>query len=277
MATRQRVFITGGASGLGRALANCFADAGYAVCIGDVNDDGGAEVLAELQAKTTAHYLHCDVTREEELQAAASWLREQWGGVDVAINNAGVATAGAITDFSMENWEWVVNINLLGVVRGCKVFAAMMREQGGGHLVNIASLAGLIHPPLMASYNATKAGVVALSETLTVELEPDNIQVSVVCPSFFRTNLAESGRAADAHTEQLTRRLVNKAKEGADEIAERVFTGIQRGDFYILPHPEGRTVWRLKRFLPFNRYRAIMAKRTRRMLGRDANGGAHAN
>lgn len=277
MAEQQRVFITGGASGLGRALAHCFADAGYAVCIGDVNDSGGAEALAELQAKTTAHYLHCDVTQVTELQAVAGWLRAHWGGVDVVVNNAGVASAGGICDFSLKDWEWVVNINLLGVVRGCKVFVEMMREQGGGRLVNIASLAGLVHPPLMGSYCATKAAVVALSESLTVELAPDNIRVSVVCPSFFRTNLAGSVRAADDHTLQLGQRLVNKAKHGADEIAARVFRGIERGDFYILPHPEGRLVWWLKLFLPFNRYRAIMAKRTRRMLGPVAERGRHAN
>jgi NAD(P)-dependent dehydrogenase (short-subunit alcohol dehydrogenase family) len=264
----KRVFITGGASGLGRALANRFADAGYSVCIGDVDDGRGAEALAELKAKGTAHYVHCDVTHESALQSAAEWLQSNWGGVDVVINNAGVASAGGISEFSMDDWEWIVNINLLGVVRGCKVFTTLMREQGSGHIVNIASLAGLIYPPKMASYCATKAAVVALSETMTMELDPDNIKVSVVCPSFFRTNLAESLRASDPDTQAATQRLVNKAKLGAEEIAGRVFNSIEKGEFYILPHPEGRSIWRLKRLLPFKIYRARMLKQTARMMAK---------
>ena len=166
----------------------------------------------------------------------------------------------------MNDWEWIVNINLLGVVRGCKVFTTLMREQGSGHIVNIASLAGLIYPPKMASYCATKAAVVALSETMTLELDPDNIKVSVVCPSFFRTNLAESVRASDPDSQAATQRLVNKAKLGAEEIAGRVFNSIEKGEFYILPHPEGRSIWRLKRLLPFNIYRSRMLKHTARMM-----------
>ncbi|MBQ0795882.1 MULTISPECIES: SDR family oxidoreductase [Zhongshania] len=262
----KRVFITGGASGLGRALANRFADAGYSVCIGDVDDGRGAEALAELKAKGQAHYVNCDVTKEHALQSAADWLLSNWGGVDIVINNAGVASAGGIAEFSMDDWEWIVNINLLGVVRGCKVFTRLMREQGSGHIVNIASLAGLIYPPKMASYCATKAAVVALSETMSLELDADNINVSVVCPSFFRTNLAESVRASDADSQAATQRLVNKAKLGADEIAGRVFNSIEKGEFYILPHPEGRSIWRLKRWLPFKRYRAMMLKQTARMM-----------
>ncbi|WP_373096877.1 SDR family oxidoreductase [Zhongshania sp.] len=269
--TAKRVFITGGASGLGLALAKCFADAGYWVCIGDVNDGRGAEALAVLQAKTTAHYCHCDVTQESALQTAADWLLSEWGGVDVVVNNAGVATAGGITEFPLSDWEWVVDINVLGVVRGCKVFAKLMQAQGSGHLVNIASLAGLISPPKMASYCATKAAVVAISEVLTLELDPDNIAVSVVCPSFFRTNLAESVRASDPDSQAATQRLVNKAKLGADEIASRVFAAIEKREFYILPHPEGRKIWRLKRWLPFPRFRAMMLKQTNRMMSkRDA-------
>ncbi|MFT5888244.1 MAG: NAD(P)-dependent dehydrogenase (short-subunit alcohol dehydrogenase family) [Zhongshania sp.] len=262
----KRVFITGGASGLGRALANCFADAGYKVCIGDVDDGRGAEVLAELQAKTTAHYCHCDVTQESALQAAADWLKSEWGGVDVVINNAGVASAGSITEFPLVDWEWIMNINVLGVVRGCKVFATLMQEQGSGHLVNVASLAGLVSAPKMSSYCATKAAVVAISEVLSVELDQDNIAVSVVCPSFFRTNLADTARASDAASQAATQRLVNKAKLGADEIAARVFDSIQKREFYILPHPEGRSAWRLKRWLPYSRFRALMIKRTSKMM-----------
>ena len=175
-----RIFITGGASGLGLALAHRFADNGDKVCIGDIHTERGVEAEQALAAKTTAKFLTCNVQRESDLQSAADWLLAEWGGVDVVINNAGVASAGAIDEFSMEDWQWVMDINLLGVVRGCKVFSALMKSQGSGHIVNIASLAGLIHPPRMGSYCATKAAVVALSESMSLERDGGSSAVSVV-------------------------------------------------------------------------------------------------
>ncbi|AKH68364.1 short-chain dehydrogenase of unknown substrate specificity [Spongiibacter sp. IMCC21906] len=262
----KRVFITGGASGLGLALAHCFAEVGYLVCIADINDGRGEIAEADLAKKTTTQYLHCDVQKEADLQAAANWLEVNWDGVDVVINNAGIASAGNIDAFSLEDWQGVVNVNLLGVVRGCKVFTPLLKRLGGGHIVNVASLAGLIHPPKMASYCATKAAVVALSESMSVELDRDNINVSVVCPSFFRTNLFESVKASDADSKALAEKLVSKAKVGADEIASRVFAGIRKGDFYILPHAEARRLWRLKRCLPYRLYRGLMLKASSSMM-----------
>jgi NAD(P)-dependent dehydrogenase (short-subunit alcohol dehydrogenase family) len=132
-----------------------------------------------------AAFLPCDVTKETDLAAAAQWLETNWGGVDVVINNAGVAAAGGIADYELPDWEWILDINLLGVVRGCKVFTPLFRRQGGGRFINIASMAGLMNLPKMAPYNASKAAVISLSETLAYELAADNIKVSVVCPSFF--------------------------------------------------------------------------------------------
>ncbi|QQD18545.1 SDR family oxidoreductase [Spongiibacter nanhainus] len=264
----QRIFITGGASGLGLALAHRFADSGASVCIGDIHTERGSEAEQALAAKATAKFLTCDVQRESDLQAAADWLLAEWGGVDVVINNAGVASAGAIDEFSMADWQWVMDINLLGVVRGCKVFSALMKNQGSGHIVNIASLAGLIHPPRMGSYCATKAAVVALSESMSLELDGDNIAVSVVCPGFFRTNLSESVRASDSSAQVMTEKLVSKAKVGAEEIADAVYTGIVQRDYYIIPQADARRNWRLKRWLPFKRYRQMMLKSTAGMMRR---------
>ena len=252
----KRIFITGGASGLGRALAERHARAGWRVCIGDLDVERCAEALA------------CDVTREDALQAAADWLQREWGGVDVVINNAGVAQMGGIAETSLADWQWAVDINLLGVVRGCKVFAPLLRTQGGGQLVNIASMAGLVHMPNAAAYNATKAAVVALSETLQLELEPDGIRVSVVCPAFFRTDLARNMRAANPQLEGMTKRLVERARIGADEIAERIFAGIERGDPHILTHPEARRFWRLKRMLPYRWYLALMRRQLAQVAAR---------
>ena len=265
----KRIFITGGASGLGRALAERYARAGWRVCIGDLDVERCAEVLAAIRVHSPhSHALACDVTREDALQAAADWLQREWGGVDVVINNAGVAQMGGIAETTLDDWRWAVDINLLGVVRGCKVFAPLLRTQGGGQLVNIASMAGLVHMPNAAAYNATKAAVVALSETLQLELEPDGIRVSVVCPAFFRTDLARNMRAANPQLEGMTKRLVERARIGADEIAERIFAGIERGDPHILTHPEARRFWRLKRMLPYRWYLALMRRQLAQVAAR---------
>jgi len=126
----KRVFITGGASGLGRALAFHYAHAGWQVCIADVSDARGEETRQKLQRispSTEMLYRHADVTHEEDLQIIADELNQRWGGLDVLINNAGVAQAGAIEDVLLSDWEWILNINLLGVVRGCKVFTPIFK------------------------------------------------------------------------------------------------------------------------------------------------------
>lgn len=263
----SRVFVTGGASGFGRALAERYARAGWRVCIGDVHEARGAEAERALRALAPdSAFLRCDVTREADVVAAADWLDARWGGVDVVINNAGVAAAGGIGELSEEDWRWVVDINLLGVARGCRVFAPRMARAGGGHLVNVASLAGLVHVPQMAAYNAAKAAVVALSETLLLELEPAGVRVSVVCPGFFRTTLTETMRAGNPDVDALTRRLVDGARRGADEVAETVFQAVRRREFRILPDPEGRAAWRLKRLAPWPVYLAALRRTARRML-----------
>ncbi|MET0343215.1 MAG: SDR family oxidoreductase [Polyangiales bacterium] len=263
----KRIFITGGASGLGRALAERYARDGYRVCIGDLNEARGKETVAALGG--AAHFLRCDVTREEDLTEAARWLEQSWGGVDIVVNNAGVALAGLIEDVSLTDWQWIVDINLLGVVRGCKVFTPLFKKQRSGHFINVSSLSGIVHMPTMAAYSATKAAVVAVSETLRLELEEWNIGVSVVCPSFFRTNLTESLRTGDSRLQEMTRTLVEKSPIGADVIAEKIFAGVARGHFHILPHGEGRVAWLLKRLTPYKFYLGAMRKNAKKMLGRE--------
>lgn len=265
----KRIFITGGACGLGRALAGRYARAGWRVCIGDLDVERCAGALGAIREHSPhSHALACDVTREEALQAAANWLQREWGGVDVVVNNAGVAQMGGIAETSLVDWQWAVDINLLGVVRGCKVFTPLLRAQGGGQLVNIASMAGLVHMPHASAYNATKAAVVALSETLQLELEPDGIRVSVVCPAFFRTDLASNMRATTPELERMTKRLVERARIDADEIADRIFQGLARGEPQILTHPEAKRFWRMKRLLPYPLYLALMRRQLARVAAR---------
>jgi NAD(P)-dependent dehydrogenase (short-subunit alcohol dehydrogenase family) len=262
--TGRRVFITGGASGLGRGLAERYARAGCRVCIGDVNDARGAETAAALAGDS--FFVHCDVRQEADLRAAAEAMQARWGGVDVLVNNAGVAAAGAIQDTTLEDWLWIVDINLLGVVRGCRVFTPLLRAGGGGQIVNVASMAGLLDMPMMSSYNATKAAVVSLSETLQNELEGDGIRVSVVCPSFFQTNLHESMRTGDEGLRKTMNRLLERGPLPPEQVLDRIFAAVEAQAFYVLPHPLGRKAWLLKRLLPRPAYRALVRREMRRMV-----------
>lgn len=265
MQKNKRVFITGGASGLGRELALRFAKDGYQVCIGDIHLSRGEETLNELKNNgTNAHLIFCDVTKEADLVSALDWLEKNWNGVDVLINNAGVAVCGSVSDTTLENWQWIIDINLLGVVRGCKVFSTYFKRQGSGHIVNIASMAGLVHPPLMAAYNATKAGVVALSETLAFELQELGISVSVACPSFFKTNLSETMRSTDQESFKMGERLITQARKNSDEVANTIFCGIKNKDFLIMTHAECHVAWGLKRLLSSRIYQKIFLKALKR-------------
>ncbi|HVM46130.1 MAG TPA: SDR family oxidoreductase [Candidatus Thermoplasmatota archaeon] len=261
-----RVFITGGASGLGRALAERYARDGARVLIGDIHEGRMDETVKALGANAAS--IRCDVTKEEDLLAAARWCDEHWGGVDRVFNNAGVSQGGGIDVTPMADWEWIVDINLLGVARGCKAFVPILKRQRSGRIVNTASMAGLTHPPHMAAYNATKAAVVSISETLRTELAEHGIGVSVVCPSFIRTNLLESFRGATPDVQRTTKRLLTRAKLSAEEVAQIVHRGVERGDFLILTDKDGTQAYFAKRLMPGAMFARIVEKRARRVMAR---------
>ncbi len=249
--SRKRVVITGAASGLGEALALGYAADGWRVAVTDL-DQAACERTAERVAAAggTPLPLVCDVRQAGDLRQLAARLEQDWEGVDVVINNAGVAGGGPFVDVPLEDWDWLLDINLMGVVRGCHAFAPMMIRQGGGHLVNVASMAGLLAPPGMAHYNVSKAGVVALSESLRAELDAHGIAVSVACPSYFRTNLLDSFRGPDERPRKIVEKFFASGKLTAEQVAAHIREGVAAGRFLLLPHPDGRTAWRIKRFLP---------------------------
>lgn len=265
--TRQRVFVTGGASGLGKAIAEHYARSGARVCIADINGELGQQALAELtHISEDALFLRCDVTTLADLEHARDILVDRWSGVDIVVNNAGVGgTAGGIEAVSLDDWEWVLNINLLGVVRGCKTFTPVFKAAQRGYFVNIASAAGLMNAPRMASYNASKAAVVSLSETLRMELTGDNIGVSVVCPSFFPTNLTQSLRSHDEGTQDFVEKLMRRSTISADDIAQMISHAVSCNQFLVLPHILERRLWRIKRWTPEFFYRQ-MRKRAQKLI-----------
>jgi NAD(P)-dependent dehydrogenase (short-subunit alcohol dehydrogenase family) len=195
---KKRIVITGAGSGLGRAIAMEFAAQGWNICVSDINMDRANETLAMIKKNGGDGYAaFCDVTKPEQVDELAENLVKQWGGVDIVVNNAGVAAAGYMEKIPLETWEWILNINLKSVIYGCRTFIPILAKQGGGHIVNVASNAGIASLPEMSCYNVTKAGVISLSETLRAELKPKNIGVSVVAPTFFKTNLMDQFTSPD--------------------------------------------------------------------------------
>ena len=268
----MRILITGGATGLGQAIALKWAekwagiDEGLDICIADINQERGDEAVNMLTAQgANAFYIHCDITSENEVQTLAHTMKTRWGGVDFVFNNAGVASGGSLLDESIEQWQWVFDINVLGMVRVSRALLPLMREQGGGYFINIASQAGLTPIPYMGSYNAVKAAVVSFSETMKLELAPDNIDVSVVCPSFFKTNLDESMRSTNPAPHKMLNKFFAKADMTKEEVAESIYQQVNKKQFLILTHKLGKRAFLLKKLLPTQRYIKNMLNQTKMM------------
>ena len=191
-------------------------------------------------------HLDLDVRSDDDWAAAHDRVLQKWGELDLLFNNAGVAGGGRVDVAAMDEWQWITEINLFGVVRGTRTFVPMMKAQGSGTIVNTASLAGLVHPGGMGSYNAVKAAVVAFTETIGHELAEYGIRAAVVCPSFFRTPLMESMQGNDAALGQVVAELVTSSPFGADDIAAEVLAGLDRGDELILPDDAARAAYGLK-------------------------------
>jgi NAD(P)-dependent dehydrogenase (short-subunit alcohol dehydrogenase family) len=247
---QKRAFVTGAASGLGLAICERLAHSGWKLLIADINAERLAQAEQKLQAlgaQTLSRVI--DVTQYSAQQDAANAIQDAWGGVDLVFNNAGIATAGAIDELSIEDWERTIDIDLWSVVYGCKIFAPMLKQQGGGHIINTASSAGTLAGPEMAAYNVAKAGVVSLSETLKTELSKDNIGVTVVCPTVFVTSLGDTMTGRTQMEDNLMRQL-QASKVSAQDIVQDVMAAIEKDRLYVMTQADARWGWRLKRFFP---------------------------
>jgi len=180
--------ITGAGSGIGRATAATFAARGARVVVSDIRDDRAEAVAAEIGEAAVA--VRCDVTELADLESTRDLALERFGRVDVVVNNVGVVVSGPVEEIPLEAWERIIDVNLLGVVRGIQVFLPGLLEQGSGHIVNTASTSGLLpYASAMLPYTATKYGVVGLSEALWVYLRPRGIGVSCFCPAGVNTKI----------------------------------------------------------------------------------------
>jgi NAD(P)-dependent dehydrogenase (short-subunit alcohol dehydrogenase family) len=241
--------VTGGASGIGFALAQRFASEGMRIVLGDVEEpalkdavdelnDGGADVIG----------VPTDVTDPEQVEALALAAERQFGAIHIACNNAGVGAGGLSWEAPLSTWEWVIGVNLWGVIHGIRAFVPRIIEQDAGHVVNTASVAGLVAAPFMGPYNASKHAVVALSETLHHELAlmAPHVKVSVLCPAWVNTRIGESERNRPSHLaversdeeSVMQSALAGFLANGLDPsaVADRVCDAVHEDRFWVLTH-----------------------------------------
>ena len=257
----RRVLITGAASGLGAAMARAFAANGDRVLLTDMT------AAADTPDGDTS-YLLLDVTSQDAWDYARLHVEETWGGLDVLVNNAGVAGGGRLDVVGEDEWSRVIDINLLGAVRGIKAFGPMLKQAGGDTaIVNIASLAGIVHPAGMGAYSASKAAVLALTETIRHEFGHAGVHAMAVCPSYFKTSLSSSLTDADEVVSEIAASLVAHAEEKADEIAAAVLKGLDDRETLLLPDDDAKQAAGLKHDDP-DAYAELMASQAAKMRQR---------
>ena len=261
--------ITGGASGLGRAMAERFAREGMSIVLADVEPEALAKAEAEMKAVGAKVIgVRTDVSKATDVEALAQKTLAAYGAVHLVANNAGVAPGGNVWDNSVADWEWILGVNLWGVIHGVRVFTPIMLAQGGeGHIINTASVAGLISPPGSGMYNVTKHAVVTLTETLYHDLKRRHSELgcSVLCPAYVPTGIVDSERnrpqqlqnpAREKTAEELAleaglRKAVTSGRQSADDVAQKVYEAVREERFYILTHPKIKASirWRMEDIL----------------------------
>ncbi len=262
----KTAFITGGASGIGFAMAQAFVAEGMNVAIADIDGDAlasAAETLRGSNARVEAYEL--DVTNRNQYAGVAEQVESDLGPVHVICNNAGVYRGGRMDAVSYEDWDWIMGVNVGGVVNGVQTWISRVQAHGqGGHIVNTASMAGMVSSPGLGVYNTSKFAVVGLSEALRDDLAEENIGVSVLCPGMVNTRILDSERTRPEAFEPSDPAAVSAAAEHnevmqvamntgieADEVAQLVLNGIKEEQFYLFPHPElkGSTELRVQEIL----------------------------
>lgn len=256
--SKKRAFITGGGGGLGRALSLALAKDGWTIGITDIKADALAESKKLIEdAGGKAYTYQFDVSKKEDYKKAFDDYIAKVGGLDVLINNAGVGDGGLFGEYDLEHWEWITGINQMAVIYGSHFATPIMKKQRSGHIISIASAAGLANMPNMSMYSLTKAAVISLMETLYAELYGAGVNVSVVCPTFFRSNIMQYHKG-DENSKKIGETIIKRAKYSPDEIADFILMQAGKNTFYILHPWQAKMVFHAKRFLPnlFLKYKA---------------------
>jgi NAD(P)-dependent dehydrogenase (short-subunit alcohol dehydrogenase family) len=258
-----RAVVTGAGSGIGAAFAAELAKRGGRVVCSDIDEVAAARTVSMITDHGgEAVAIACDVTQLSDVQELAV-QSESWFGAapTLVINNAGVGSGGApIGELPIEDWQWVLSINLWGPIHGCHVFAPILRSAEPSNIprgiINVASAAAFGAAPSMAAYNVSKAGALSLSETLAAELSGTGIKVTVLCPTFVKTNILESGRIS-AETNQFALKIMRWTGISATKVARTCLDAHDRGELYCMPQLEAKIGWSIKRLVPGIYTRAI--------------------
>jgi len=234
--------ITGAASGLGLAIATQLQKEYRPLILVDFNE-----------IKSTysrAIPIQGDVNNPETWRKVVAILENENAQIDLLANCAGVTATGDAEAISLETWHWVMNTNFFGIVNACHALIPFFKKQRKGKILNIASRAGVSSVPQMAPYNTSKAAIISFSETLYSELRPFGVNVTVACPSYFQSNLAQGMKSQDEIQKQLATKFIETAKKTAPQMADEILNAVAKNDLYYFPSGEDKTLWRLKRFLP---------------------------
>jgi len=234
--------VTGGGSGIGSGMCRAFAERGMRVAVVDVDGAAAGKVAGQLGGSARA--FACDVSDRARIEALAGDVRGAFGTIDVVCNNAGVLVGGPMMDTTEDDWQWLLSVNVLGVVHGSQVFGRMLVEQGHGHIVNTASVGGFLPYPDLSTYCTTKFAVVGFSEALRSELAPRGVGVSILCPGKVYTNLSQADRLRPEKHARAggSSQVLGQLEDGMDplEVGEKVLRGIEANAEYIFTHAEFR-------------------------------------
>lgn len=259
---KKRAFITGAGSGLGEAIALELARDGWNLALNDVRSEALAQTIEKVRdAGGTAHAFPFDVGDRDAFGRAVEEAVARFDGIDLVVNNAGVAGGGLVGEYALEDWDWLFRVNVMGVVNGCHFFAPILKRQGAGHVLNVASAAALVPVPRMAAYCSAKAAVRMLSEVLHNELHEHGVGVSVLMPEFFRTNLHERTRGSE---HERARRLITEAPFSAEQVARYALEGAGEGRLHLAFPKRVELVWWLLRQAPAKALALVRAEERRR-------------
>lgn len=249
---KAQAVVTGAGSGIGRSFALALARRKGQVICADVNLLAAQETVELIQRfGGRAYAVQCDVGNPEQMCQLAQTSETLLGQpVTLIINNAGVGLGGKFDELSLEDWQWCMHVNLWGVIHGCHYFVPGFKRQGRGAIINVASAASYTAAPEMSAYNVTKAGVLALSETLAAELKKDNIRVNVLCPTLVPTNIIKNGRIPDRYSRLADHALMHFAMTTSDDVATLTLNRLDKGLLYTTPQVDAKLFWLMKRASP---------------------------
>ncbi|MCK4079752.1 MULTISPECIES: SDR family NAD(P)-dependent oxidoreductase [Acinetobacter] len=244
--------VTGAGSGIGRSFAYELAKRGGAVVCVDLNLAAAQDTVDQIKATgAKAFALQCDVGNAEQVNSVAEQAEQLLGHpVTLLINNAGVGLGGKFDEVSLDDWKWCMQVNLWGVIHGCHAFVPKFKKLGYGAIINVASAASYTAAPEMSVYNVSKAGVLALSETLSSELKKFKIQVNVVCPTLVPTNIIKNGRIPSQYSKLADHALMNYAFTTSDKVARLSLDRLDKEQLYTTPQLDAKLFWLMKRTSP---------------------------